>query len=80
MKMFGVIILTIMTGGIYGIIYAVKQRRKRRAAIYFAEAVRDQALAYDAYDKNISEDDKRIVNEMLDANSKYARAWNDIVE
>ena len=80
MKMFGVVILTIMTCGVYGIVYAAKQKKRRRTIKYFADAVKEQALAYDAYDKNLSEDDKRIVNQMLEANNKYATAWTDLTE
>lgn len=80
MKMFGVLVLSIMTGGIFAIVYCINKRRKAKAARYFAEAVKEQALAYDAYDKQLSEDNKRVVNEMLNANAKYANAWSDLTE
>lgn len=80
MKMFGVIILTIMTGGIFAIVYSINKRRKAKAAKHFAEAVRDQALAYSEFEKSMSEDQKKIVTNMMNANAKYADAYSDLTE
>lgn len=80
MKTFGIIILSIMTGGIYGIVYAITRKHRQNKMNQLERATITYAYAYDEFDKNLSEEDKKIVTNMNVAANELRKAEGNFMD
>ena len=79
MKTFGIVILTIATGGIYGIVYAICRKSRQRKANELERATIEYAYAYKEYDESLSEEDKKIVTKLNVTMNKFRDAEKSIL-
>lgn len=79
MKMFGVIILTIMTGGIYGIVYAINKKRRRAQIKNLENALMYQQAAMAEFGK-LTKEQQEVAYNMYQSQMNYMQAHNDIME
>lgn len=79
MKIIGIIMLTILTGGIYGIVYAITRKSRLRKMNDLERATITYAFAYEEFEEDLSDEDKQKVVRMNAAMGKLRKAEQQIM-